>query len=236
MLPRSNCQSGMFRLQSGSVASLNMAFGLLQTGQGEPVEALRMMMSNRVRSFLVPSVAGTCPSCCFGKDLAEKIGDGFGAVFGLPTAIPRLARKHLRAAGDVEFSTSRTDSAPREERGDDGAGAGASYQMEFIRQHKVRIVPFLWRSSSSMRARIWSEKTPRMPPPSKERMRFMFNSAKISIDKKRIVRTPYSLSQWLPKPATSQLPHKRCSLREPWSPFSGARGRQRMRFKLFEVG
>jgi len=36
-----------------------------------------------------------------------------------------------------------------------------------------------------------------------------------------IVVVPLTPAQWLPKPATSQLPHKRRSLREMWSPRRG---------------
>ena len=33
--------------------------------------------------------------------------------------------------------------------------------------------------------------------------------------------SPLTLTQWLPKPTTSQFPHKRRSLRETWSPLRG---------------
>jgi len=48
----------MSRLQSGSVRSLNLAPGLLLTGQGDPVDAFRMTINRSVLRRDVPSNEG----------------------------------------------------------------------------------------------------------------------------------------------------------------------------------
>ena len=56
VLARTSRQSGSSRLQSGRAGSLYLAYGLLDTGQGESVVALRRTTMSRVRSLSEPSL------------------------------------------------------------------------------------------------------------------------------------------------------------------------------------
>src|SRR6478752_4386540 len=67
VLARTSCHNGSFVLQAGCAGSLYLANGLLESGQGESVVALRITRSSKHSSSFAPSVVSspnTLFSCC----------------------------------------------------------------------------------------------------------------------------------------------------------------------------
>ena len=67
MLARTSCHSGKFRLQSGRAGSLYLALGLLLSGHGESVVALRSTTISSVLSSSSPKVVRSPKVRCISR-------------------------------------------------------------------------------------------------------------------------------------------------------------------------